>query len=317
MSKTLERTDTPGVMLRGSRYYAIWRDLKSKQRKRSFATPEEAAAFKAEQDRRLEEHRNAPTHVPVARTTLALRAAADLSGTVVDRTRLDELAETINTEGTHGLDALRAALRHAVVAGRALLEASELVRYDDWPAWIAQNVVLSRDYANACMRVAYYEDHLPSEWTSMDRAIKSLRGLPPIGDRRGIRHAPGLKRKARDLVANGMTYSAAARFLGVSATTVRCWVDDDYRLSHADRMRQRQDERRRGVRAAREAENLRVIKLHGGELDRAYDHAMNVERALIAARFDAAPRTKAQIGEALTRLYEVRDAIRAAVEASA
>ena len=75
--------------------------------------------------------------------------------------RLPILAHEINQAHLKVCRAARMSLKHAIAAGRLLLEAKEAAGHGKWLEWLSLNVVVSERTAQDYMRLAQHQGRLP------------------------------------------------------------------------------------------------------------------------------------------------------------
>lgn len=95
---------------------------------------------------------------------------------IVGRSKLDELAATVNTEHAAACQTGWESLMHGIAAGEALLEARESVPRGRWEQWVKENCDFAPARASDYMRIASHKDALLADVgvASMKTAFASL-----------------------------------------------------------------------------------------------------------------------------------------------
>lgn len=142
---------------------------------------------------------------------------------------LDGIVATIHREHELAWNAGVAMLQHALAAGEALLEAKEIVPAGEWKAWLAANAPGDRGLwtCSAYMRLAYLREHVDPN-LSFTANLQLLQGME--GRSTGIAKVPDdAKAEGLRLHATGeFSLNEIARTIGVTRSTVRCWVDPEW-----------------------------------------------------------------------------------------
>jgi len=79
----------------------------------------------------------------------------------MDGAALDDLARQINVATTAAEASARAAVEHALVAGRLLIEAKALLQHGQWEAWLQQHCAVAPRTARAYMQLCNKVPTLP------------------------------------------------------------------------------------------------------------------------------------------------------------
>ncbi len=95
----------------------------------------------------------------------------------ISKSRLQEIAETVNSEHAKIEGALREGLARAEEVGKLLTEAKELVKHGGWLQWIADNCKFSERTAQNYMRVAERYPELAKSATVADLTYREAVGL--------------------------------------------------------------------------------------------------------------------------------------------
>ena len=231
------------------------------------------------------------------------------------RLSLDALADAINEAhdsaqafARDASIAVSGALRYAMRAGDGLLAARQKVGPGDWTTWVNSNCRFDVRTAKNYQRIAHYRT-LIDRWLTdggsgqlMD-AIEQLRGLPQVVAGQAAApdaKDPGLRAVARRLHSEGATYHQIGKELGVNYSTVRGWIDREWRRDKKRRDTANATRRKQAERALAREEQAKAVKVAGG--DEAVVYAL-LRRA--AAALDAA------MGERPTGAH--RDALRDAL----
>lgn len=202
---------------------------------------------------------------------------------------LDELAERANGGHRSVLRALKTTLDIALQVGDLLWEIRARVG-DEWKDWADAHIEFSKSTRSNYMRLSHYRDHIPAGEVEVHRAVRSLRGLPYLGDvgSGSFRHPPETVAYAQHLYSDkGWTKKAIARELDVSDSVVAAWVDPAYREKRAADLKRWQRRRREAARALKEKqereERDRLARERGGNLGKAYDQVRKLQPVIDAA----------------------------------
>lgn len=207
---------------------------------------------------------------------------------------LEQLVDRVRTEHEQVEGHLSGVLRHAIRAGRALLEIRGRMTEHEWKQWLA-SVDLGVGFVtfHRYLRFAYYESVLAGvdERVTMTDAVRILRGYPPVrtvtpGKPAG--HPPEMKETAEFLSEQGMSQSQIAAELEVGHRTVRRWLmtpdqkrREDAAIAAAHR-RRRAERKALKEQQARE-ERDRLARERGGNLGKAYDVVRKLQPVIDAA----------------------------------
>lgn len=223
-------------------------------------------------------------------------------------------------------EGLLQAIQSAIACGEALIEAHELVGQSSWAAWVEENLTFARSLAHSYMRLARYKDVLPAEafeptltrsgrvvQPSVSKAIKYLRGLPPIFEKPAAPVSPETKAEAKRLRATGLSYDQIADLLGISKAIVYVTCNPHKRTERIAAGRARRKRESAARRALADQERLarldRTAKEIGGLKGKAYDHLRGAIAAADKARLaESTPQGRAEAAEMLSGLYVARDA---------
>lgn len=230
--------------------------------------------------------------------------------TVVERSStptLAELEETICRHHQACVEAAASLLGHAISAGEALLQVREkLMRDGTWTGWInGPTMPLARTQAYTYMRLARFQDQIPSSIDGIKQAEEFLAGLPGLSGGRSVPPLPDpIKDEARRQHAEGRGYAAIARDLGVSKSTVHYWLNGS---KDATRMK----EARAALREKEAAQRAKKIAARsGGALAEAYAMAERLDSVLGQVRGEVSdPEAKREISRAHDYQHAMRDAI--------
>ena len=208
--------------------------------------------------------------------TNALATRQEADDLAVTTLTTDELVVVIEQEHELVEGAASAAISHAIRCGLALLEVRKRVPISQWAAWTDENLRIAPTHANRYIRIAYYREHiLSSRLTSITAASTYLRSLslpPTRGTAGNIRYPDELKKEAKRLHTEGLTYTAIGTLLGVHRYTIRDWVNPEVRKLSRQRQRNRTAKAKAARTALRQKERAEHIKRAGGKIDKAYGH---------------------------------------------
>lgn len=229
---------------------------------------------------------------------------------------LDELAAVVNEEHDLALLAVKTTLRHVIRAGEALLAAKERVAPGGWYAWISGNTHLAETTVQTYMRLATYQAILPSHIETIEGARRFVLGLPKTTTQPV--YPEEVKREARRLRKEGLSYPAIGEIVGAVPNTVRFWCDPRYQKQLRDRSkavtRQRREankaleEKRQAegrAKAARKAggalaESYSALRIAMQALDRAIEETPDRDmKATLRSALGHANKVEAKIVEAL------------------
>lgn len=219
---------------------------------------------------------------------------------------LDELARIIREEDAAANAAFNDALTHAVRAGEALQQVRSVLPRGDWLRWLEENTPVSTVTARLYVRLARYHATLPDDVRNIEQARAYLTGAPPANPHT---HAPDplIEADIKELRSAGYTYPKIAETVGMSVSTVRKYVNPDYReqqIRYRVEARRKQrsaakvfaekEERQRRDAAARKvggdiAEAYSLVRKLTAAIDRAAATAVDPDhaRALKAANHQA------------------------------
>lgn len=186
-------------------------------------------------------------------------------------TSLPELAEIANRHHSGAEAALRTWLSHAIAVGEALLVAQTLVEPGMWLKWVEDNLQFRRIAASRYMRAAYYKDFLMAAGVETGEQFREVaKGLPlrlPVADDRVRRRLAELVRPLR---AQGLSYAAIGRQLGVTPEQARLAVDPQYVRQRAARAREANTRKRLEKLAYERQQRDAMVKAAGGSVSAAY-----------------------------------------------
>jgi DNA-binding transcriptional MerR regulator len=185
---------------------------------------------------------------------------------------LDDLAQVVNEEHSQVQIALSHGVMRAIRAGEALLEARERVPKGEWVSWIEDNLEVDRGIVKTYMRLAYYQEELlaSGRGSSVKEAVAALRGLPGIARSYGPVKSDEAKREAKRLHEKGVPLREIARLLDTTHTTVKMWVDPEFKRKRLKEGRERNRQVSAAKRALRRQEREKAIKRIGGSAAGAY-----------------------------------------------
>lgn len=239
-------------------------------------------------------------------TALAIRDEVEI------RPSLTQLAEAANREHALVEQALGSALDHAIKCGEALTEARMAIEFKGWRAWVEEHFGPGHVVASYYMRLAHYQD-LIRDLPNVAQAMRSLRGMPAIRSGGYDGYSEEVREEARQLAASGLKNSEIAQTLGVTPTTVACWVDPEALRRHRERVRQQAAERRA---ARKEQERLklqrkaeRAARKAGGSLAESYSLAHRLEDQLAQAERQATGEAKKALAAAVEAHHRMKDEI--------
>lgn len=184
-----------------------------------------------------------------------------------DKPTLDELAATINREHDLVIHRGESMVRHAILAGDALLKARSEVHYGAWHAWVETNTNLSISCAAKYARLATYKGIVGNAPT-----INAARRM--LNDRPAIVRAGSPPRawltEAKELHAKGATLKQIAEIVGVTVPSVHMAVNPEKAQTYTEKRttlrRQRSAERKAFKRQERDS----AMKKAGGDAWDAY-----------------------------------------------
>lgn len=182
----------------------------------------------------------------------------------------DELATLARHEYEQAAAQLAGALGHFIRLGE-VLHVARLRVMDERGKWIEflRSVGIEHQYtADRAIRLAVYRNHLPEAAfqvrrdaggrvvnPSWNNALTYLRGLPAVASKASPGYSDEVRLEAARLRKTGLTYRQVSEALDVGQTTVRFWLDSDYRKRKAEA------NRRVKAKANREATQLRQLKV--------------------------------------------------------
>lgn len=241
---------------------------------------------------------------------------------------LEELTRLANSEHNGALAASRRTIDHAIRCGNLLLEIQQVVEFGGWQKWLDESWAGDDSVARCYIRIASYHDHIPqSAQSSIHRAQKALRGLPPVGFTESWNAIKkDIKEDARRLYKEGLSQREIAELFDVSKTAVARWVNPGAERAERRRRKERAKNEKAARRALREkeraAEVRKGLKQHEGTglaesysltrklaqaLDRAEGEATGLEvRGLIREAHEALHRVEDALGNALRTPMEER-----------
>lgn len=197
-------------------------------------------------------------------------------------TTLQTLSDTVNREHALAVTAAHDVVRHAVLAGLALLKAKETVDHGEWEAWLKAHTEVSRALAAIYMRLATYRD-IVGDAPTLRTAIDVVKGLPQASPKRPKRTWTPVAQQLRD---SGMTYAEIGQLVGRSKKAVQVALNPELAANESERLKARAqqtaDERKhqRTLERARRLGAQLVAALDELEL---VDAATEIERVLVRA----------------------------------
>jgi transposase len=220
-----------------------------------------------------------------------------------EKNELTDLIEDANLEYMFVEETLGRAIDHAVKCGEALAKIRRHHITRGWETWVDENFMGGHVVASYYMRIAEYKD-LVDGLPNVTQAMKRLRGMPALREPGYEGHSEEVREEARTLVAEGMSKVEVARMFGVSANTIRNWVDPEalkrHRVRVNEQSRKRREETRQKKREALERKAARDAKRVGGVLAEAYSLVHKLEAPLAMAARDATnPEIKKALDEAV------------------
>lgn len=230
---------------------------------------------------------------------------------------LEELAEVANREVTLGERAARQLIEHWIAAGEALLAARQkvLAAGDGWLEWLDTKWEASGpELAFVMMRMATYQDELRAapEVTSKAKALRALKGLPPIfsSSSRGVRYGPEAKQLARKMQAEGKGWTDIGNAIGCAPATAQSWLDAEFHHRQREAVARRGRERREQRREKLEKQRLAAARKHGGTVSHAYEAVLKLAAELDKAMGEMPPSdARGDLGSALAACYRAKDLI--------
>lgn len=162
-----------------------------------------------------------------------------------------------------GADLIAAAAR----AGRILREIEAQHRREGgWRAWIEDNLPFTYATAHLYMRCAKHEDIIREQgWTRIREVKEGLGALVEPNHtgkgRTGKGKPEWMKDLAREMFKDGTCVARIAVELGVSPSSVKCWVDPAHEKVTRAKVAAINKRRVRAERALREQERAAAIKL--------------------------------------------------------
>lgn len=148
---------------------------------------------------------------------------------MANESRLSDLSATIHREHDLARGANGDMLRHAIAAGEALIEAKRLVPSGEWIAWIVENAPAGKGYwcCQSYMRLATLKDQV-DPGLSIGANLRLLTGVDGASPGRP-KVEEDVKAEALRLYGEGnLSHYEIARRVGVSRSTVRCWINPDW-----------------------------------------------------------------------------------------
>lgn len=195
-----------------------------------------------------------------------------------------------------GEEALKGALLVFIRWGEILLEVQRRVGHGHFREWLRAHEI-NDAHSNKAMRFAFYKNNIPKDalvpFRGVDGRLREpttnsvwrlyIRGLPPISPYGRPTYSVTHINEARRLQATGLTGKDIAEMLGVSETTVGCWLDPKLAAEREARRTRKRHETVAARKALKEKsereERDRLAKTTGGELAEAYSL---IRRALTA-----------------------------------
>lgn len=236
---------------------------------------------------------------------------------LVETPTLDNLAATINREHAQAQEAVADAVRHAIVAGEALLRVREQVPPVDWAQWAAANIALNDWTVKTYMRMARYKELVlkTPEISTLSQARALLVGLPPAVPRMtrddGLGYSTEVKEQAVDLRSEGLPFEVVAETLGLPVHTVRVWTQPGYQKARRESEDRRRKRRRQEAKALAERERMETIKKalvkEGQAFNEVWTMLLRMDDLLGQARGETEDREKR---EAIRQMHELRDKMR-------
>lgn len=180
---------------------------------------------------------------------------------------LDDLALRIRSEHEAVRGAITEALKHALTAGEALLQARSLVPPGSWSQWLRDQDI-NLQSAGFYIRVASYQRELnESGVETLGQARRVLQGLPAIASPSSRSANDKLTMIVRRLHRDGESASAIAERCGITTNSV-------YRIIDPDGVRQKERAKRarhhQGERALRREQAAKRARAAGGHLAKGY-----------------------------------------------
>ena len=167
---------------------------------------------------------------------------------------LAALAERARREHDLVEAALGDAVQHALAAGDALLAAQAQIPFGQWQAWLADNCGLFYKNASKYMRLAKNREKvIQGGATSITHALEILRGEGRLD--------PVMKQRARDMRAQGMSYSEIGRELGVNSGSVWVWLNPKLE----EQRKKREKRLRVDLRRERDRQEARLLSKELGD----------------------------------------------------
>lgn len=206
----------------------------------------------------------------------------------LDSATFEELADLTERSLAAAAGGMRTTLLEFVAAGAALEQMRDRMP-GDYTRWLAENEI-PRSTAGRMIRLHVYRDHLRDleGFTSLNRAILSIRELPAIGTGFTTQSTPEQRAKVKKLVAAGIPKKDVAAIVGVNPSTVFDWTRpaEEQRRQRARKkeVRLRTEAAKRAL-AAEEERRRRdlLVRTTGGELAVAYEHVRKALAALVNA----------------------------------
>lgn len=232
----------------------------------------------------------------------------------LSRASMADLAAAVERSSTELRESLVGALAACIRLGEALLVVRERFSLDasGFTAWCNEHGV-SAALAKKAMRLAAYQDHIPSEikastfqskdgkthhTQSPDRAIHHLKGLPRLAW--GASPMKALAPDVKKLAAQGMTWAEIGDTLGVSKTTVGNIIDP----ARYKRQLRRSAARRKQERDRAEAASQRVVVTRSsGDLRKAYAELRRCLTTLSTAATNSTPTTARFVDQAISAAH--------------
>lgn len=150
--------------------------------------------------------------------------------TIVEPTRLDQLADVANGKHREAYQAAMTMLYAGMASGEALIEAKAAVGHGGWTDWCKDNLDFGVTTASNYMLVARHKEHILShdEVTTMQKALRLLK-QDKLTSQTRIDEA---RIQEMRVMAAEHGYSKAASILGESFSTVRRYAQGHEKTKH-------------------------------------------------------------------------------------
>lgn len=233
-------------------------------------------------------------------------------------TEVDELVATFKREYALGAESARNAVGHWINAGEALLRLRDQLGMNDddakrgeFRAWLEENLVISREQGQRCMRMAFYRSVIEERGaTTVHAAREIMVGLPAIG--KGLREPlkEELKSSVLALRDAGCSTREISETLGISTASAWRIVNPEGAAALDRRRIERRQKAKEEAERREQARLQKLVRQRGGSIAEAYSLVRKLAQELDRAMEGVCdPQAKAEIRRALGRVHSAEDDI--------